>query len=534
MQMLWAAMLWKAAAHPASMTCNYACLGGYSEGSSFGFMGIASVGATTGDTCKITHDVPVAGYTPGASYTVTVTSLIPKLSQKLASSAGTFASSGVSDVNTKVTSHSHSWTAPGVGGGSTSFRALCGAGGSIDEMWYAAPVTVTGGAGSVATTTTTAAATTVAGSATGLELSSGLALKADVAGSTISVEVTYTSDTWVGIGFPSTSALSMTGSGAGTDTFICSSGAVKRYWMTTYSVPSGGVDVAGSSCSFVSGVTTMSFSRAVAASGSQEVEVTPGTAQMVIWAHGISAGATTLAYHGSGGRGGLMVDFATLEGTGASKSAGAVLFLHLILMALAWTVLLPWGVAIAKFTKLADHAAPGKWFRWHRKLQVSGVLLQLIGFVMAVWHVSENGIHFSSPHHFVGLVVFVLAMFQPVNAALRKCVDHPVPGQKKSTGRLIFEIVHKGSGYLAVVLGIANCWLGVALLLNQNYGAAEIAVAAALCGLGTASVLIYVVMSLIDKNNCISRGLVVETKTVQTMEVKEPYQETNVPGEVTA
>lgn len=29
--------------------------------------------------------------------------------------------------------------------------------------------------------------------------------------------------------------------------------------------------------------------------------------------------------------------------------------------ALAWTVLLPWGVAIAKFTKLADHAAPGKW-----------------------------------------------------------------------------------------------------------------------------------------------------------------------------
>ena len=49
-------------------------------------------------------------------------------------------------------------------------------------------------------------------------------------------QVTYTSDTWVGIGFPSTSALSMTGSGAGTDTFICSSGAVKRYWLLSVTV----------------------------------------------------------------------------------------------------------------------------------------------------------------------------------------------------------------------------------------------------------------------------------------------------------
>eukprot|EP00438_Fugacium_kawagutii_P034245 Skav225938 [mRNA] locus=scaffold1500:428091:429948:- [translate_table: standard] len=69
----------------------------------------------------------------------------------------------------------------------------------------------------------------------------------------------------------------------------------------------------------------MRFQRTLAAS-SKEIEITPGTQQMVIWAYGTTPG---LADHNAN-RGDKMVDFATL---GASTAAGPVLWLHFILMA---------------------------------------------------------------------------------------------------------------------------------------------------------------------------------------------------------
>ena len=66
--------LLQAAAYPTSMACDFACMGGYTPGSTFGYMGVANIGATSGDTCKIATDVPSGGYTPGTSYMVTVTS----------------------------------------------------------------------------------------------------------------------------------------------------------------------------------------------------------------------------------------------------------------------------------------------------------------------------------------------------------------------------------------------------------------------------------------------------------------------------
>ena len=131
--------LLQAAAYPTSMACDFACMGGYTPGSTFGYMGVANIGATSGDTCKIATDVPSGGYTPGTSYMVTVTSTTA-LAQKLVSNGGSFSNGMVSDGLSKVTSEQHAWTAPG--SGDVTFRALCGAGGSIDEVWYAAEVMV--------------------------------------------------------------------------------------------------------------------------------------------------------------------------------------------------------------------------------------------------------------------------------------------------------------------------------------------------------------------------------------------------------
>ena len=143
-----------AAAYPGSMSCDFTCMGGYTPGSSFGFMGIANIGATSGDTCKIATDVPSEGYTAGGSYMVTVTSTTA-LAQKLVSNGGTFSNGMVSDNSPKSTSKQHAWTAPS--SGDVTFRALCGAGGTIDEMWYAQEVMV-----SLSTTTVTSTATSTA------------------------------------------------------------------------------------------------------------------------------------------------------------------------------------------------------------------------------------------------------------------------------------------------------------------------------------------------------------------------------------
>ncbi|CAE7210298.1 unnamed protein product [Symbiodinium natans] len=145
-------LLTQAAAYPSSMTCDFACMAQYTAGSSFGPMGIATIGNTTGDTCMIATNVPSGGYMAGGSYAITVTS-VTALGQKLVSNGGTFASGMVSDSTGKSTSLVHDWTAPT--SGDVTFRALCGAGGDIDEMWAAAEVMVSLDANATSTTTTT-------------------------------------------------------------------------------------------------------------------------------------------------------------------------------------------------------------------------------------------------------------------------------------------------------------------------------------------------------------------------------------------
>mmetsp|Transcript_70043 Transcript_70043/g.110711 ORF Transcript_70043/g.110711 Transcript_70043/m.110711 type:complete len:180 (+) Transcript_70043:62-601(+) len=131
-----------AAGHPSSMSCDFACMAAYVPGASFGYMGIANIGATSGATCAIATDVPTEGFTGGSSYTITVTSTTA-LAQKLTCSSGDIGGSTEVNTGSTTTSQSYTWTAPSCdSSSSTSFRALCGAGGSIDEMWYAEEVSV--------------------------------------------------------------------------------------------------------------------------------------------------------------------------------------------------------------------------------------------------------------------------------------------------------------------------------------------------------------------------------------------------------
>jgi len=322
------------------------------------------------------------------------------------------------------------------------------------------------------------------------------------------IEMSVTSDkgSWVAIGFSGGSTLSMDNEGKGVEMICCTSGQVKRYWVTAKVTPAGGSVVAGSSCSHISGTTTMRFKRPLAAANAKEVAITPGTAQVLIFAHGASSSSTAFSYHNDD-KGGTKIDFATLATSEADKkSAEAVLWLHLICMVLSWGGLLPWGVVLAnRIRKVAD-MPPGRWFILHRRFQVVGWCVQLIGFVFILVHVSNtSGKHFDNGHAILGLIVIVLGTQQPFNASLRHLCAHPHAGEPKTTGRRIFEIFHEGGGYISVVFGLLNCWFGVWQLSEKLYNSTVIIVASIFAALGTLPVTAYFVISLVNPDNRLSR-----------------------------
>jgi hypothetical protein len=159
------------------------------------------------------------------------------------------------------------------------------------------------------------------------------------------------------------------------------------------------------------------------------------------------------------------------------------LFLHFLLMLCSWGTLLPWGVAIASRTRgVADPA----WFVSHRRLQVTGWALQLLGFCCAVWYCQVYSTHFASSHTRIGLAVVILGTLQPLNAYFR---PHPLPqsedsllrraikGEPNARKRLVFECLHKGGGWTAVSLGMLNVVIGVGLIHLKGYDGTTVGVA---------------------------------------------------------
>jgi len=312
--------------------------------------------------------------------------------------------------------------------------------------------------------------------------STGMTLAFQPAGDgDVEFEVRNPSNSWIGIGLNSGKSLSvsMSGGGEGSDVVTCSSVGVQRYSVTGYEL-SDGEEVPGASCTQESGVTILKFTRSLAASSGRrlsQVEITPGVAQGLIFARGDDGDFFQKQHSlGESTRGGQSIDFAAGVVTAAPKrSAEAVLYIHLVLMSVAWGALLPLGAIISNRFR---GQLPETWIHWHRNLQMAGWALQLVGVVMAIIYVVQYSAPFSSSHTFIGLFVVIVGTFQPVNALLRP--HKPEEGQVKTQKRAAWELMHKGLGWLAVVLGMLNLLLGVMLLVAKSYDSIAVGVASLL------------------------------------------------------
>ena len=179
----------------------------------------------------------------------------------------------------------------------------------------------------------------------------------------------------------------------------------------------------------------------------------------VLFAYG-AEGEGNLGYHNARGHavvswdGSSVVDRSDSEGEGGQL---ALIRAHSVLMVLAWAVFAPAGFC---FARLAPRH--GKyWFIGHKWCMVSAVGATIVGLGMILGRSSgdgrPNGVR--STHTAVGWAVVTMACLQPLNAIARP--HAPGAGERKSRMRRAWEVVHRTTGSLALVLAALNVALGL-------------------------------------------------------------------------
>lgn len=154
-------------------------------------------------------------------------------------------------------------------------------------------------------------------------------------------------------------------------------------------------------------------------------------------------------------------------------------FAHSLLMGLAWMLLAPAGVLLARFGKVslgeAKSAKPAAWFRFHRALLAAALMLSVAGFTLAFFMVDESR-HLASAHSIMGVALLAASLLQGAGGALRPA--------KSARIRPLWRIAHRFIGASTCLLGLATCitggqWLDVHLS-GWNLGDAPVALAAAI------------------------------------------------------
>jgi protein-S-isoprenylcysteine O-methyltransferase Ste14 len=111
--------------------------------------------------------------------------------------------------------------------------------------------------------------------------------------------------------------------------------------------------------------------------------------------------------------------------------------------------------------KGADGVAHVCRFLLHRIIQVVGLVLALAGFIIAL--IKFESLDLDVPeqrnHRALGITVMIFGLLQPLNALVRP--HPPKEGEKKPPLRLGWEILHKGLGYLALILAVVTIFLGL-------------------------------------------------------------------------
>ena len=124
-------------------------------------------------------------------------------------------------------------------------------------------------------------------------------------------------------------------------------------------------------------------------------------------------------------------------------------------MIAAWGFLIPAAVLTAKCR--FNNSEGTLWFKVHRLFNSLGLLAKLAGVITIIVYKADLDTNFVGTttqkiHYYGGIVIVGLGLLQPLNAFFR-----PPGKEPKSSGRIYWEYLHKGVGWLLVLAGLANC-----------------------------------------------------------------------------
>lgn len=152
----------------------------------------------------------------------------------------------------------------------------------------------------------------------------------------------------------------------------------------------------------------------------------------------------------------------------ASASAPVVLTLppwlsaHIACMMLSWGFLLPIGALMA-ISFRHTFASKGLWFQLHMYIQILGVILNIVGFVIPFVNIET---HFKGTHQIMGTVIFAMGVAQAAQGFIR-----PGKTDEPTMLRRVWEICHKGFGRIVIILAWVNSFLGIKLIQKFYDGA---------------------------------------------------------------
>ncbi len=162
-----------------------------------------------------------------------------------------------------------------------------------------------------------------------------------------------------------------------------------------------------------------------------------------------------------------------LSGASTHSIAGWAAW-HARAMVLAWTILLPSGMFVARFCKIHPRqdwptSLDSKfWWRTHVWTQIAGVAATGVGLALA-WGHAGGALEQARPHRLLGWTVAALAASQILGGALRGTKGGPTQPTMRgdhfdmTLRRLAFEWMHKSLGWVAMLLAIAATAIGLVM-----------------------------------------------------------------------
>jgi len=292
----------------------------------------------------------------------------------------------------------------------------------------------------------------------------------NLGGDILHVEMSHPGQVWIALGFGQ--------SMAGADAVIGrpETGEVTDVLIGGYDadsiVPDTRQDIKDAAAVFDDGRTMVKFSRALDTGDDADQRIITGRSMPVIWAVGNSPG-----FSGHYARGAVNMNW----GEGAAFLWSTPTIMHAVLMVVAWLLVMPAGVIIARYYKvLAKQDFPKEldnqfWWHWHLALQYGGMLLAVAGFLM-VWDTQKSiGGGIGGMHAIAGIAAMTLGVLQIISGILRGSKGGPVddngrpnPPEKvrgdhydMTLHRRIFEAFHKNAGYAALAAGCVAALLGL-------------------------------------------------------------------------